>query len=90
MCQSWQQNRLDLAEHFFAMIDKAQLRTASAVAEDMMDLFFEIGKFLLDGGCCDMAVVWLKRAFEILQDQDLESLSSDVGELTLNLLHTYG
>ncbi len=71
-------------------MDTAHVRSTSAVAEDMVDLFFEIGKCLLDKGCCDMAVIWLKRAYELLQNQDLEKLSPDAGELRLNLLHTYG
>lgn len=88
--QSWQQGRLDLAEHFFATMDLTHARSTASVAEDRVDLFFEIGKSLLDKGCYDMAVVWLKRASKLLQDQNLESLSSDAGELRLNLLHTYG
>jgi Meiosis protein SPO22/ZIP4 like len=88
--QSWKQDRLDLAEHFFAMIDLAHARRTSAVAEEMVDLFFEIGKSLFDKGCCDMAMVWLRRALELLKNQDLGSLSLEVSELRLNLLHTYG
>jgi Meiosis protein SPO22/ZIP4 like len=88
--QSWQQNRLDLAEHFFAMVDLTHFNSAPADAEILIDLLFEIGKYLFDQGCCDMAVMWLERAHQLLESQDVERLSSDAGELRLNVLHTYG
>jgi Meiosis protein SPO22/ZIP4 like len=77
-------------EHFFASLDLKHARGIPTVAEIMIDLFFDIGKGLLSQGCCDMAVQWLKRAFELLQDHDLGKLSPDAGELRLNVLHTYG
>lgn len=88
--QSWQQNRLDLAEHFFARIDLTQGQSISAVAEGLGDLLFEIGKSLFDRGCYDMAIVWLERAHRLLENQDMGCLSSDASELRLNILHTYG
>jgi Meiosis protein SPO22/ZIP4 like len=88
--QSWQQDRLDLAEHFFDTMDFAQVRSTPAAMENMVDLLFEMGSSLLHKGCYDMAVVWLKRASELLQHQDLEGLSPDAGELKMKLLHTYG
>lgn len=89
-CQSWQQDRLDLTEHFLTNVDFEQLRCAPAVAEDMVDLFFQIGRNLLSSGSHDMAVLWLKRASQLLGNQDIECLSSDAGQLRLNLLHTSG
>jgi len=56
----------------------------------MVDLLFEIGSSLLHKGCCDTAVVWLKRARELLEHQPLEGLSLDAGEMRMNLLHTSG
>ena len=88
--QSLRQNRLELAEHFFVRIDMEQATRTPAVAEDIVDLFLEIGKAQLDAGSCDMACVWLERAFELLQNQDLERLSPNAGELRLDLLHLYG
>lgn len=88
--QSWHQDRLDLAEHFFARMESTRTERTSAVAEDMVDLFLEIGRGLLDKGCANISTIWLKRAFELLQYQQLEALSPDAGELRLNLLHTYG
>jgi Meiosis protein SPO22/ZIP4 like len=81
---------MDLAEHFFATTDTGQATSPSAIAEDVVDLFYEIGKCQLDKGRFDMAVKWLKRAFELLQNQEIGSLSPDVSELRLNVLHTYG
>jgi Meiosis protein SPO22/ZIP4 like len=89
-CQSWQQDRLDLAEHFFATVDFEKLRSTPAAVENMVDLLFEIGSSLLHKGCCDMAVVWLRRARELLEHQDLQGLSLDAGEMRMNLLHTHG
>lgn len=71
-------------------MDMEHVRSTSSIAEDLVDLFFEIGKSLFDTECCDMAVVWLKRALELLRNQNFERLSADVNELRLNLLHTYG
>ena len=88
--QSWQQNRLDLAEHFFAKMDLTQGKSTPAVAEGLVDLLFEIGKSLLDQGCPDIAVIWLERAQQLLESHDIERLSSDASELRLNILHTYG
>ncbi len=56
----------------------------------MVDLFFQIGKNLLSRGSHDTAVLWLKRASRLLEDQDIECLNSEAGELRLNLLHTSG
>lgn len=89
-CQSWQQDRLDLTEHFFTTVDLGQLRSTPTITEDMVDLLFHIGRDLLSRGSHDMAVVWLKRASRLLENQDIECLSSDAGELRLNLLHTSG
>lgn len=88
--QSWQQNRLELAEHFFLRMDMEQATSTPSVAEDIVDLFLEIGKSQLDAGSCDMACVWLKRAFELLENQDLERLSPNAGELRLDLFYLYG
>lgn len=89
-CQSWQQDRLDLTEHFFTTVDLGQLRSTPTITEDMVDLLFHIGKDLLNRGSHDMAALWLKRASRLLEHQDIECLSSDAGELRLNLLHTSG
>jgi Meiosis protein SPO22/ZIP4 like len=89
-CQSWQQDRLDLAEHFFSTADFARVRITPTTIENMVDLLLEIGSSLLHKGCCDMAVVWLRRARELLEKQHLEELSLDAGEMRMNLLHTYG
>ena len=88
--QSWQQNRLDLAEHFFATIDPTQCRCAPTVTEDIVDLLFEIGKGLLDRGCSNNAITWLERAYHLLESQDIDRLSPDAGELRLNVMCTYG
>ncbi|ERF74169.1 hypothetical protein EPUS_03359 [Endocarpon pusillum Z07020] len=88
MALSWQQDRLDLTEHLFTTVDLGQLRSTPTVTEDMVDMLFHIGRDLLSRGSHDMAVVWLKRASRLLEHQDIECLSSDAGELRLNLLHT--
>jgi Meiosis protein SPO22/ZIP4 like len=89
-CQSWQQKRLDLAEHFYAKMDLALTKCAPATAEDIIDLLFEIGKCLLDQRCCTTAILWLERAYRLLTSQHVGLLSQDAGELRLNLLHTFG
>jgi Meiosis protein SPO22/ZIP4 like len=88
--QSWQQERLDLAEHFFSRIDASQLRNDVEAAEGIIDLSLEMGKSLSDKGCTDMAAVWLERAYSLLQGHSLENFSPDAEELRLNVLHTYG
>lgn len=71
-------------------MDMGQVTKTPALAEGMVELFLEIGKSRQVNGSYDSACVWLKRAFEILQNQDLEGLSPNAGELRLNVLHTYG
>ena len=88
--QAWKQDRLDLAEHFFVKLDSMQFRRYPPIVEKLIDLILGIGTEQLNQKHSVIAVKWLGRAFNTLQDQSLDILSHDAGELRLHVLHTYG
>ena len=77
-------------EHFFAILDTEHLDKVPSIAEDLVELSYQIGKWLFERGKVDTACIWLERGAQILQSQNLDRLSSDSSELRLSLLHTYG
>ncbi|KAI9891976.1 MAG: hypothetical protein M1814_002171 [Vezdaea aestivalis] len=86
---SWRQSRLDIAEHMFT---KAQARLEQVVRfpqaiEELADLLYEMGNDMMGKGQLELAQVWLARAAAVVDSQDLEAMSSSVGELRLCILH---
>ncbi|KAF2839609.1 SPO22-domain-containing protein [Patellaria atrata CBS 101060] len=84
---AWKQDRLDLAEYMFP---KACLKDGlrdPTLMESLSDLLFEIGKSMLRCEQYEMAVKWLERAYDTLEDQDIETLSGDASELRLSIMH---
>ena len=57
-------------------------------AEDLADLFFEIGSSQSKKTQWIEAVYWLERAHDILLGQSLHLLSSDAGELRISIIHS--
>lgn len=70
----------------------AQLKPAltANMAENLADLFYEIGKDALAKVNYDVALRWLERAYDVLEEKDLGLLSLEVGELRLSILHGIG
>lgn len=61
------------------------------ITEALLDLFLEMGKQLLeDRKDRDLAVVWLRRGYELLEIINMEDTTSDMPDLRLGVLHTYG
>lgn len=56
-------------------------------AEQLADLFFEIGSDQANKSQYSEAIRWLERAHDVLGSQSLEQLSSDAGELQLSIMH---
>ena len=88
--QAWQQDRLDLAEHFFMKLDTFSVQMDSEVVERLIDFLFEIGRHYLDIGSHEVAARWLGRASQLLEQQGLGRPGRDAKDIRLNVLHTYG
>jgi hypothetical protein len=85
--QAWQQDRLDLSDHFFAKLQAQATRTTAADALSCVELSFEIGRDCLGKRLDEAAVKWLGRAAGLFQMHDIVGL--DAENLQLNVLHTY-
>ena len=85
--QAWQQDRLDLADHFFAKLQAEVARPTATDALNYVELFFEIGRDCLGKRLDEAAVKWLGRAVGFSQMHDI--VGNDAENLQLNVLHTY-
>lgn len=79
-----------MAEHLFAKCKQLDCETSPEMAENLADLFYEMGKQALTKGIFEVAVTWLARAFEVLGEQDLGMLSPEAGELRLCTMQGLG
>ncbi|KAJ4857691.1 meiosis protein SPO22/ZIP4 like domain-containing protein [Trichoderma breve] len=80
---SWKEDRLDVAEHMFGKIDAIRPTLDPRSAEIIADTLQHIGFDLASKGDHSMAVKWLKRAYDIINHQALDQLSSKGLELRL-------
>ncbi|KAL7943849.1 meiosis protein SPO22/ZIP4 like domain-containing protein [Trichoderma barbatum] len=80
---SWKEDRLDVAEHMFGKIDVIRPTLDSISSEIIADTLQHIGYDLSSKGDHGMAVKWLKRAYDIINHQALDQLSSQGLELRL-------
>ncbi|KAL7906904.1 meiosis protein SPO22/ZIP4 like domain-containing protein [Trichoderma velutinum] len=80
---SWKEDRLDVAEHMFVKIDALRPTLDSRSAEIIADTLQHIGFDLASKGDHGMAVKWLKRAYDVINHQALDQLSSKGLELRL-------
>ena len=85
--QAWQQDRLDLADHFFAKLQAQVARPTAADTLNFVELSFEIGRDCLGKRLDGAAVKWLGRAAGFFQTHDI--VGPDAENLQLNVLHTY-
>ncbi|KAF7546657.1 hypothetical protein G7046_g9241 [Stylonectria norvegica] len=84
---SWKEDRLDVAEHMYRMADEIRLHIDTASAEHMADTLHRIGSDLSSKGDYPLALKWLRRAYELINNQDLERLSAEGLELRLAICH---
>jgi hypothetical protein len=81
---------MDTAEHMFAKCKQLASTLNPSAAENLVDLLYEIGKGSMERRHFELAVRWLERAHEILEDQELEMLSFEAGQLRLSVMQTLG
>ncbi|KAF5630454.1 transcription factor [Fusarium tjaetaba] len=84
---SWKQGRLDVAEHMYAKADDLLHNLGPTSAEHLADTFHGIGGDLLSRGDNEMALKWLRRALDLINDQALERLSIEGLELRISIHH---
>lgn len=87
MGESWKEDRLDVAEHIFGKVTDLQPTMDTVSAEVMADTLQHIGFDIESKGDHIMALKWLKRAYDIINGQSLEKLSSHGLELRLAICH---
>ncbi|KAI0125122.1 meiosis protein SPO22/ZIP4 like-domain-containing protein [Xylariales sp. AK1849] len=80
---SWKEGRLDIAEHMYSKSAPLRQGLDPTSAEDLTDTLYEIGSDFLRKNDFTMAVKWLERAYEFLNNQALEHLSREAIELRL-------
>ncbi|CAI6268821.1 unnamed protein product [Periconia digitata] len=85
---AWRQNRMDTAEHMFFKCKQLSSSFSPVTAEYLSDLLHDIGKGLQEKRNYELSVRWLERAFDILETQDIEMLSSDAGDLRLSTMQS--
>jgi hypothetical protein len=79
---------MDIAENMFAKCKQLTRSFTPSTAENLADLFYEIGKSMLVKHMFELAVRWLERAYDVLGEQDIEILSSEAGELRLSIMQS--
>lgn len=72
------------------VIQRGDSSPEASAFEHLADLLFEVGKGLLNKHEPSRAARWLRRAMEILADQDMALLSPDALELRLSIMHYLG
>lgn len=60
------------------------------LAESVADLLYEMGQDLLSKNDYEATTRWLERAYDILGEQSLETLSAEAGELKLSIMQSIG
>jgi hypothetical protein len=88
--QGWKQGRLELADHFYAQFCDAQPKVGPEIVAKLVDLCYEIGNDHLGRNQSDVAAKWLERGCQLSDQSGADSGDTDVHELRLTLLHTYG
>ncbi|KAI1084000.1 meiosis protein SPO22/ZIP4 like-domain-containing protein [Whalleya microplaca] len=80
---AWKEDRLDVADHLYEKVQSSKQSIDSISAEALADTLFEIGKGLIEKKDYTLAVKWLERAYETINNQSLEQLSREALELRL-------
>jgi hypothetical protein len=84
--QSWVENRLDIAEHMYTKAERLHEFLTPEYAERLADVLFEIGKSMNVKGKFEKAIMWLGRANDAINGQNLEDISREGVELRLAIL----
>ncbi|KAF2036041.1 SPO22-domain-containing protein [Setomelanomma holmii] len=84
---AWRHDRMDMAEHMYTKCKQLQQALTPESAESLADLLYEIGKDNLTKRNYEVAIRWSDRAYDLLGDHDMESLSPEASELRLSTMH---
>jgi hypothetical protein len=66
------------------------VRADPECAEDLADVLYELGKGLCNKKQYELAAVWLERALDAIDDQELDRLSDNASELRLAIMQQLG
>ncbi|KAF5027780.1 hypothetical protein F66182_111 [Fusarium sp. NRRL 66182] len=83
----WKQDKLDLAEHMYTKADIPSRQLEPSSAEQLADTFHCIGSDFSSKQDYGMAIKWLRRAHGLVNNQELERLSTPGLELRLSIRH---
>ncbi|KAI1139503.1 SPO22-domain-containing protein [Hypoxylon sp. FL0543] len=81
--KAWKEDRLDVADYTYGKLLDCQSPKDSVSVENLADSCFEIGKDLTAKKNFLLAPIWLERAYESINAQDLDQLSREAIELRL-------
>ncbi|ROV97146.1 hypothetical protein VMCG_07448 [Cytospora schulzeri] len=86
---AWQGDQLDVAEHIYIRTLEELLRKVKpASAESIIDVLFQIGRGILLREDFQMAEKWLQRAWNAINNQQLQEMSRDAVELRMAILQS--
>jgi len=77
-----------MAEHMFKLSMSSIQTFESNTTESLADVLYEIGKDLLHKQQYSLSIKWLDRAYNVLNDQELDRLSMDASELRTSIMQT--
>lgn len=80
---AWKQERLDVADHLYGKVQNCKHSLDPVSVENLADSFLEIGKDLTTKKNFSLATKWLERAYECINNQELDQLSREAVELRL-------
>lgn len=89
--QAWKQSTLGAADALFAKAEAhfAKLTDVTSI-EKFVDALLKIGKDLMGQNVHDRAVLWLKRAYDVINKIDAELIVDQGQELQLGIMHNLG
>lgn len=86
--QAWQKSQFAIAEHLFEQSMSSQHLFDPHTAESLADVLYEMGKDLLGRKEYRLASKWLERAYDALNQQELDKLSIDASELRVSIVQS--
>jgi Meiosis protein SPO22/ZIP4 like len=77
---------MDVAELMFQRVKTAHIAADSFSTEELADALYEIGKDMFARKQHEMAVRWMGRSYDVLSEQEQESMSDNARELRLAIM----
>ncbi|KAF8863587.1 SPO22-domain-containing protein [Acephala macrosclerotiorum] len=85
---AWQKGQFAIVEHLFGQSMSSQHLFDPYTAESLADVLYEMGKDLLGRKEYQLASKWLERAYDALNLQELDKLSTDASELRVSIVQS--